>query len=143
MADGDKSMEVNRNVQLNWGTFNVPTITLCLAIAGMVYNMGGKQASTDTRIDSLETQRAIRSAEVNKVLEALQTKVSPIDNLTYRVTSAENSISDVNRRVDRIGDSMSLGFENVRKDISSLSEKLAVMDSKLRVVPDSPPKLDR
>lgn len=125
-------MEVNRGVQWNWGTFNVPTIALCLTIAGMVYNMGGKQAAVDAQLTALQVAAATRSAEVNKVLEALQAKVTPVDNLSYRLTVAEQGLSDVNRRVDRTADSMTNGFDSIRKDIGELSTKFEVLNSKLQ-----------
>jgi hypothetical protein len=132
MTNGVPPMEVNRGVQWNWGTFNVPTIALCLSIAAMVYNAGSKQATLDAKIDAIETAKAIRAAEVNKVMEALQSKVSPVDNVTYRVTVAEQGLADVNRRLDRATDSMGVGFNAIRSDISDLSAKFQVLNSKLQ-----------
>lgn len=138
MNDGATPMEVNRNIQWNWGVFNVPTVTLCIAIAAMIYNTGSKQERIDARLEAIEMARASRSAEVNKILEALQSKVVPFDNLAYRVTVTEQGLADANRRVDRVGDSMTMGFDAIRKDLGTLATKLEVMDSKLQSAAPKP-----
>jgi uncharacterized protein YoxC len=133
------SIETNRNIQLNWGTFNVPTIGLLLTIGGMLWSASSTQERQDARLDAIEIARAARSGEINKMIEALQGRVAPVDNLAYRVTVLEQSVADVNRRVDRVGDSM----QGVRDDISTLSTKFEVLAEQVRsVLPGKKAELD-
>lgn len=129
MSGTDSDMvENNRQVQMNWGTFNVPTIALLLTVGGMVWNLSGTQANQNARIEAIELQRSARSAEVNKALEALQQRIMPMTNLEYRVTVLEAGIGDVNRRIDRVSDSIQV----IRDDIGILSTKFEVLAEQVR-----------
>lgn len=131
MAD----MENNRTIQFNWATFNVPTI---LAVATVLWYAATHSERQDARLDAIEINRVARSTEVNKMLEAMQMKVSPLDNLTYRLTVAEQGLADVNRRVDRVGDSM----QNIRDDIGGLSTQIQLVNQKLdAIVPEDKLKI--
>lgn len=123
MADGNTTMETNRSLQFNLGMFNVPTLVGIVGLGLMVYQSGQKQERQDARLDAIEIQRTARSAEVNKMLEALTLKTSPLENLTYRLTVAEQGIADANRRIDRQSDNM----QAIRGDIANLSTTLEVL----------------
>lgn len=128
--NGTDTMETDRGIRINWGTFNVPTI---IAIAGIGWAMAQKQERQDARLDAIEINRVQRSTEINKVLEAMQVKISPVDRLELRVTRLEEGVADVNRRADRIGDSM----QNIRADIGLLSTKFEVLAEQVRAsLPD-------
>ncbi len=120
-----RDMESNARVALNWGTFNIPTI---VAVATVGWYTATKQERQDARLDAIEINRAARSAEVNKMLEAMSIKVSPLENVTYRVTVLEQGVADVNRRVDRVADSM----QGIREDIGAVSTKIEVLTNQLQ-----------
>ena len=141
-------MQVDQNsrVNVNWLTFNIPTI---LAVAGVLWVTSAKQERQDARLDTFDSyiasrdrDRATRSAEVNRMLEALTVKISPIENLTYRVTVAEQKLdaglADVNRRVDRVGDSM----QSIRDDVGELSSKIDVLTEQVRAAFPKKAELD-
>jgi hypothetical protein len=138
MTDEATTMQVEQNgkLQINWGIFNIPTI---IAIATVLWVTSAKQERQDARLDQFDTyivnrerDRQTRSAEINKMLDTLTVKISPIDNLTYRVTVAEQQIAaglaDVNRRVDRVGDSM----QGIRDDFGELTSKIDVLSEQVR-----------
>lgn len=126
MAEGD-IMQQNRTLQINWGTFNIPTI---FAVASVLWYTAGKQERQDSRLDAIEISRVQRSTEINKVLEALQMKIQPVDNITYRVTVLEQGVADVNRRIDRVGDSM----QSIRNDIGTVSTQVQLVNQKLDAI---------
>lgn len=139
-------VQYDKTLKLNFGTFNIPTI---IAIAGVLWWTATKQERQDARLDTFDTyiqtrekERTLRSAEINKVLEALTVKVSPLDNLTYRVTVAEQKIdaglADVNRRVDRVGDSL----QGIRDDFSVLSSKIEVLTEQVKAAFPKKAELD-
>lgn len=141
-------VQMDKTFRLNFGTFNIPTI---IAVAGVLWWTATKQERQDARLDTFdvyintrEKERTLRSAEINKMLETLTTKTSPIENLTYRITVTEQGIADVNRRVDRVGDSM----QNIRDDVGSLSSKIDVLTEQVKAafpkkaeLDNTPPKL--
>ncbi len=148
MADEVTVMQVEQNskLQVNWGQINVPTI---IAIASVLWWTAAKQERQDARLDSFDTyivtrdrERQTRSAEINRMLEALTLKVSPIENLTYRVTVAEQKIdaglADVNRRVDRVGDSM----QSIRDDVAEVNSKIDVLTEQVRAAFPKKAELD-
>lgn len=131
-------MENNKQVQFNWGTFNIPTLAAAAVLAGMLYNAGGRQERQDAKIEALNAadaalgvQRAARSAEINKVIEALNLKVQPLDNVVYRLTSLESLVSSnnmtVNARIDRQSDTLTA----LRDGMAKLSTQLEVITSRL------------
>lgn len=131
-------MRADSNIQLNLGTFNVPTIVGLLAIAGMVYSAGGKISEQDSRINGIEMARAARSAEINKVLEALQTKIDPMENIKYRLTTAEQAILEANRRMDRMSDST----QDLRNNVNQIATSIQLLNQKFdNAFPGSPGKL--
>lgn len=135
-------VEQNRKPLINWAQINIPTI---IAVAGVLWWTAAKQERQDTRLDTFDTyittrekERSARSAEINRMLEALTTKISPLENLTYRITVTEQGIADVNRRVDRVGDSM----QNIRDDVSTLSSKIDVLTEQVRAAFPKKAELD-
>lgn len=131
-------MDNNRQVQFNWGTFNIPTLASAAVLAAMLYNSGARQERQDARLDALsnradvlDIQRAARSAELNKVIEALGIKIQPLDNMVYRVTTLEALVNSnnvvVNARIDRQSDTL----QTLRDGIAKLSTQLEVITSRL------------
>lgn len=135
-------VEQNSKLQVNWAQINVPTI---IAVAGVLWWTATKQERQDARLDTFDTyittrekERSARSSEINRMLEALTTKISPLENLTYRITVTEQGIADVNRRVDRVGDSM----QNIRDDVGSLSSKIDVLTEQVKAAFPKKAELD-
>lgn len=142
METSHMDVQMDKTFRLNFGTFNIPTI---LAVAGVLWWTATKQERQDARLDTFdvyintrEKERTLRSAEINKMLETLTTKTSPIENLTYRITVTEQGIADVNRRVDRVGDSM----QNIRDDVGSLSSKIDVLTEQVKAAFPKKAELD-
>lgn len=142
MKTSRMDVQMDKTFRLNFGTFNIPTI---LAVAGVLWWTATKQERQDARLDTFdvyintrEKERTLRSAEINKMLETLTTKTSPIENLTYRITVTEQGIADVNRRVDRVGDSM----QNIRDDVGSLSSKIDVLTEQVKAAFPKKAELD-
>lgn len=126
-------MEIDRGLKVNWATFNVPTIIAVLTIG---WYASAKQERQDARIDAIEQARASAIVTYDKRITAIEAKVSTLDNITYRVTVAEQGILNVNARADRIVDSM----QGLRSDIAALSTKFEVLSQQIRTaLPDQKP----
>lgn len=113
-------MEVNRTIQWNLGTFNVPTL---ISVLGLIWYTATYSERQDARVNALETG----NDNQNKTLEALGTKTVALDNVTYRVTLVEQGIADVNRRTDRQNDSI----QSLRDDIAKMTTSFSVLSQKL------------
>lgn len=130
-------MEINRAVQVNWGTFNVPTI---ISVLGILWYTATHYERQDARIEAIESSRIARSTEINTSILGLQSKVAPIENLSYRLTVVEQGVADVNRRVDRQSDSM----QGIRDDIGALSTKFEVLSQKIEgILPEKRAELEK
>lgn len=121
-------MENNKQVQFNWGTFNVPTLATILTVLWYTATHSERQ---DSRIDALEINNSASQASIARTLEALQIKTQPLDNITYRVTVAEQNIvanhASVNARVDRQSESV----QSLSADINKLSISFSVLSEKI------------
>lgn len=114
MKDGQ--MEISRGIQLNLGTFNIPTLVL---VGGLIWTSAGKQERTDARLDAIEI-----------AIQSMRTSVLVVPNLDYRMTVAEQSLVSLNQRQDRFGDSIS----GVRDSMATLSTKFEVLTQRLELV---------
>lgn len=130
MTDGVK-MDQDRNIKVNWGTFNVPTIIGMVGIFVVVFNQGGVQERVDARLDFIETSRAANMASYNARLANIEAATAKIPNLEYRITVNEQGIlannTSVNLRIDRITDAMGElrdGIAGVKTSIEVLTEQL-------------------
>lgn len=136
-------MEQNKDVKVNWGTINVPSIATMLAVGAIIWNASGKLTEQEARLNSIETQRTAKALEVNATIRSIQDSISAIPNLIYRITVAEQGINDLNRRVDRVGESMNNNFEAIRQGMNDLSTKFEVMDEKIdQRLPEKRAELD-
>lgn len=117
-------MDSNRAVQINWGTFNVPTI---ISVLTVFFYMSTGNERQNARLDSIETTRETNLTQYATTMSAIQTKVAMVDNIIYRVTVLEQGIADVNRRIDRQTDSM----QDIRDNIGTLSANFQVLSQKI------------
>lgn len=136
---GDLDMETNKALQLNLGVINVPTIAAIVGLGLIVWNAGGEQRDMRGDIDALEKvvatiqlDRATAKTDVLRQFESLSIRVAKIDNVDYRIGQLEAQLpagmADVNRRVDRFGDSM----QDLRSDIGVLAQNFAVLAEQVR-----------
>lgn len=124
----------------NWTRSNIPTI---IAIGGLLWYQAANDATMKAKMDEGDRYRASRSAFIDSKLDALQ------DN-PLRIKALEEQVHAANDRADRmlelvqsnqaaVNNQMQQGFDQVRKDISSLSSNVAVINSKLQTtVPGRP-----
>lgn len=117
-------MESNKTVQVNWGTFNVPTL---LSVLGILWYTATHTAVQDQRIGTIEDSRSITKIEYTKRIDSLESQVAKIDNLAYRTTINEAGIVAVNSRLDRFSDA----FQDIRKSLGDLSTKFEVVSTKI------------
>lgn len=126
MAGDD--MQSNGKLNLNWATFNIPTI---IAILTVGWYLATKQERQDARLDAIEASRAQARAENADTLRQLQLKVSGMDNIAYRITVAENGITNVNTRIDRVGESVTERLDRLQESLTALATKIEVLDQRL------------
>lgn len=117
-------MESNRTVQVNWGTFNVPTL---LSVLGILWYTATHTERQDNRLEISEANQVT----INKAIDDLRAKTSVLDNLTYRMTTAEAKIDGnnvaLNARIDRQTDAL----QSIRDDIGKLSTSFEVVSQKI------------
>lgn len=120
-------MESNRTVQVNWGTFNVPTL---LSVLGILWYTATHTERQDSRLDINETALSSTS----KLVEDLRAKTAALDNVTYRLTTLETVVAqnnaNINARVDRQSDAL----QDIRKGIGDLSTGFEVLSNKVDTV---------
>lgn len=125
---GPAMVEQNRNVQINWGTLNVPTI---LSILCLLWYTATHSERQDSRLDAIEISRADSRAVYTKRIENLETAVRKQENLEYRLTTAEANIiannTSINARVDRQGDTLM----DIRDSIAKLSTSFEVFSTRM------------
>lgn len=120
-------MNQDRNIQVNWGTFNVPTIAGMFAVFAAVWSLSGHLERLDARLDTIEQSRANKAAEFNEQIKTINTAIAQIPNLTYRLTVAEQGIVSVNARVDRMADALA----DLRDGIGKINTSLEVLTQKM------------
>jgi hypothetical protein len=121
-------MDQDRNIKVNWGTFNVPTIIGMLGIFVVVFNQGGVQERVDARLDNIEASRAANLANFNARVAAIEVIVAKIPNIEYRITVNEAGILAVNARIDRVTDTVG----SLRDDIAGVRTSIEVLTEQLK-----------
>lgn len=152
---GAEVADVNqdRNVRVNWGTINVPTIftTVAAAIGIIVavftavssFSAGLERIDArldilEDRVDNIETIRQARLDEVNKRFGDIHTQIgsvtielkditSSIKQLEYRVTVGEQGLTAANARMDRFSDVIS----QIRESLGKLDASILLLTQKL------------
>jgi len=117
---------------------HLPTIAM---IGGLFYYQWNQDAEQDKAINAIEVSRVERSKEAdqkfsninNGVLE-LNTKIAPLDNIAYRVGVLEGSLSETNKRMDRLSESVINSMEGLKKDTNQLSTKIEVLTNEVRTL---------
>lgn len=120
-------LDQNRNVQVNWGTFNVPTIAGMFVIFAAVWNLSGSMQRQDSRLGNIEDSRQENSVRLESRLAAMDIAIAKIPNIDYRVTVNEQGIVATNARIDRITDAVGAlrdGIAEVKTSIEVLTEQL-------------------
>lgn len=120
-------LDQNRNVQVNWGTFNVPTIAGMFVIFAAVWSLSGSMQRQDSRLGNIEDSRQENAARLEARLAAMDITLAKIPNIDYRVTVNEQGLVATNARIDRVTDavgSLRDGIAEVKTSIEVLTEQL-------------------
>lgn len=128
------NMQQNPNIQLNWGTFNVPTIVGLITILLMIWDAGAYQQKQEARLEALRERveelistRNKLVAENEQRLKSIEALLSTIPNLSYRITIAEQGLVSTNARIDRQSDAIG----SLREDIGGVRTALEVLTQKI------------
>jgi hypothetical protein len=141
----DNDMQSNANVQVNWGTFNIPTLVGMFVVFAAVWNLSSTLSTMTARLASVDVENSKLNAEQAEQIRGLRTDISTIPTLTYRLTVAEAGITTANSRIDRQVDAISElrgDIASVKADIGILNEKFDAAFPQKRVdLSDMPPEL--
>lgn len=107
-----------------WLRINVPTI---LAIGGLVWYTAENNATTNARLQALETSSSGITSSVN----ALVARVEPLGNVTYRVGVVEGQVLETNKRLDRLAETIVQSLDMIRRDVNGLSTRVEVLSQKI------------
>lgn len=134
MTDNSE-MKSDPVLTMNWLRMNVPTL---LAIGGLVWYTAANNTQMHARIEAIETSRVDRSKEadakfagINTAVAALSSKVEPLGTVHYRVGVVEGQISETNKRLDRLAETIVQSLDLIRRDINGLSTRVEVMSNKI------------
>lgn len=116
-------VEQDKNIHVNWGTFNVPTIIGMVGLFIMTYNFGATNAAINARVGSIETFTIDSSQHIKR----LDDDAALTPNIIYRLTSLETKMDATNTRIDRqseiIGD--------LREAIGKLNTSIELLNQRL------------
>lgn len=96
----------------------------------------------EQRADNADNFRVARSTTTDKAFADLNAKVELMQNLPYRMGSAETAIVEQGKRIDRLSETMlnaidnlrntiNQGNEQIRKDLNVVGTKVEVLGSRL------------
>ncbi|MDK1490500.1 hypothetical protein QN219_10560 [Sinorhizobium sp. 7-81] len=77
---------------------------------------------------NIRTQDAV----IEQQISALRTDLAKLDQLTYRITTNEKGIEAMDTRVNRIAESYSNQFADMRTQLSSISTQIALTNQTLQ-----------
>ncbi len=121
-------MQTDAKVHVNWLRFNVPSIMAILAAGlGVVTYVN----QLDARLEKLEEFGATRAVSTDKSLDEVQTSITQLTNMPYRVQILEQQQLAVNLRIDRFTETISNTMELLRKDVNALSTRVEVLGTKI------------
>lgn len=123
---------------INLGT--VTTLAIVLSTVGLWVNT--QLTSLEERVNNTEQFRASRTAQTDKnfvdlgvlvksTQDAVFKQSSEVNNLTYRMGQNEERLTNADKRMDRIADSVLQSVDAIRKDVGALSTKVEVMNQKI------------
>lgn len=118
-------MEQNKQITVNWGTFNVPTI---LSVLGILWYTAQHSERQDSRLDNIEISRADARATYSKRIDNLEMRAAKLDLLEQRTTVNEANITATNARIDRVADVL----QDIRSSIGTLSTSFEVLATKVQ-----------
>lgn len=125
-------METNRNIQLNWGAFNVPTLVGIVGIGVMVFNAGQSLQQQDSRIANIETGRIERQADASKQADIVATNKADIAALTYRVTTLEATVAGNNIAINARADRQTDSIQDFRNDLAKVNTSIELLTQQLK-----------
>ena len=129
---------------IDWIKSNIPTI---IAIGGVFWYTASDNATMKAQLAESERYRAARSQQTDANFANINASLQRMSDLPFRMGAQEGKTQAVNDRVDRLADTILASQEAIRKDISALSTKVEVVDSKVTTLADRPkpgsPELSR
>lgn len=133
------SMYHDHETVVNWRRFNVPQIVTTLIAVGatgvgiVVYigNMKAELALHEAVLEQIKTDRANTSQAVNARFTDIQSQLSLLSNIPYRMTTAEASIIAANKRIDDLSTNVIGAMESLRSSVGDLKTKVEVQSNKI------------
>jgi len=134
----ERNFQVAVKWDINMGT--VVTITIALATVGIWVNT--QITSLGERVANSENFRQMRTAQTDKnfvdlgiIVKSTQESVlkqgAEVTNLTYRMGQNETRLTEADKRMDRIADSILGSVGSLKDDVARLSTKFEVMNQKI------------
>lgn len=115
----------DKEVRVRWLTFDIPQlitiVTLTLSMAGTYYTMSNRIDQVRDKVGRLEENQTI-----------VGSKVEPISNVLYRISSLEQQNTATNQRLDRFIELLTSNIELIRKDINDLTIEVRVLTQEVK-----------
>lgn len=74
------------------------------------------------------------TAALSRSIEKLEQVLEPVPNMHYRLTRAEDSIKEINIRVDNLSNTMINNIDLIRRDVNRLTTQVEVLSSQIGMV---------
>lgn len=126
-------MRTNSQLELNLGTFNVPTIAGIIGIFVMVWSGSADRAATDTKTDQrlIAIESAIQQARQARIDRdrIVDLGLSQISANSLKIATLEQAVNAVNLRVDRQADAIT----GIRDGLATVVTKLEVLTQRIEM----------
>jgi hypothetical protein len=128
LTSRNDDMDSDSGIHINWLRFNIPSIVAILTAAiGITIYISDLKG----RVEDLEDTTATRAQLTDKSLDQVQTAISPLNNMPYRVGILEAQALATNLRIDRFTEVITSTMELIRKDVNVLGTKVEVLGTKI------------
>ena len=143
MTEGETTVETNRNIQWNLGTFNVPTLVGLATIGVMIFNAGQQIQQQNSRITTIENSRAERQMAAAKQADLVNVNTTNVAALTYRVTTLEATVTGNNLAINARADRQTDSIQDFRSDLAKVNTSIELLSQQIKILlPEKKAELD-
>ena len=134
MAEGEATVETNRNIQWNFATFNVPTLVGIATIGIMIFNAGQQIQKQESRITTIENSRAERQMTAAKQADLVSKNTADIANVVYRLTTLEATVTGNNLAINARADRQTDSIQDFRSDLAKVNTSIELLSQQIKIL---------
>lgn len=124
-------MKQDTAITWNWFRVNLPTIT---AIFGLGIYLNTHMITMQKSIEEMDQYRTNRAAHSDRNFAEINSKLTVMSNIPYRVEMAEGNINKTNERLDNLSNTIINQMDLIRRDVNRLTTQVEVLSSRVGVL---------